>query len=89
MDNDLAGALVLINTEAGEVLNVLNSLEDIDSVNEVEVITGDYDIMAILRSASLHERSRVLIEEIRDIDGVKDTTSYYFVSLRRVRREHL
>lgn len=85
----MAGALVLINTESGEAVNVLKSLRNIDSIKKVEVITGEYDIMAILKSDSPSEISRILLEEIRKIDGVEDTKTHNFVSLRRVRRELL
>ena len=85
----MPGALVLIETESGRTLDVLDGLKDIDSINKVEVITGDYDIMAMLESDSQDEIRRVLIEEIRNVKGVKGTKTHDFISLRRVRREHL
>ncbi len=85
----MPGALILIETKSGEALDVLDSLKDIDSIKKREVITGDYDIMAILESDSQDEIRRVLIEEIRNINGVKGTTTHDFISLRRVRRERL
>ena len=85
----MPGALILIRTKAGEAVNVLDDLKKIDAIEEVEVISGDYDIMAIIRADSPNEVSRVLIEEIRKIKGVKGTKTHNFISLRRVRRELL
>lgn len=89
LGGNLPGSLVLIETESGKALDVLDDLKDIDSIKKVEVITGDYDIMAMLESDSQDEIRRVLIEEIRNIEGVKGTKTHDFISLRRVRREHL
>ena len=85
----MPGALILIRTKAGEAVNVLDDLKKIDAIEEVEVISGDYDIMAIIRADSPNEVSRVLIEEIRKINGLKGTKTHNFISLRRVRRELL
>lgn len=85
----LPGALVLIETEAGKAIDVLDKLKELDSTDVVEAITGDHDIMTILRADSTSEIRRALIEEIRKIEGVKGTKTHDFISLRRVRREHL
>ncbi len=89
MSYKLTGALVLIKNEPGKGLDVFKSIGDIESVEEVQVITGDYDIMAILRCEDLYGSLGSIIREIRNIDGATDTKSHNFVSLRKIRREHL
>ena len=65
-------ALILINTKVEGVMeDVTMKLGEMGDVLCVAMITGSYDIMAVVSSDDLDE----LILEIRKLDGVKDTNT--------------
>ncbi|MFP4005151.1 MAG: Lrp/AsnC ligand binding domain-containing protein [Candidatus Hadarchaeia archaeon] len=69
-------ALILIEIEAkGVVERVMNELGEMEEVESVAFITGPYDIMAIV-TGDIHK----IITKIREIEGVKDTTTNIIIA---------
>lgn len=69
-------ALILINLEAkGLVESVMSELGKMGEIECVAFITGPYDVMAIA-GGEMHE----IITKIREIEGVKDTTTNVIIA---------
>ena len=64
--------MILINTDVkGGMEDVTMKLGEMDEIMCVAMITGSYDIMAVISADDLNE----VITEIRQIEGVKDTNT--------------
>lgn len=64
-------AVVLIKTEAGNAFSACTEISKIDGVDRAHVVTGPYDLVAVVDSSSVSLRS--LIASIHDIRGVLRT----------------
>ncbi len=61
---------LLINTEVGKELSVRNALREIENVISADMITGRYDIIAIVEGEPVEEALSVILRKIRSIDGI-------------------
>jgi DNA-binding Lrp family transcriptional regulator len=69
-------AFVEINVAAGRVKNVLAELRrKVKVVQQVCVVTGHCDILAIVELPDLDSFSQFLTEEVQSLDGVVRTES--------------
>ncbi|MEM4714341.1 MAG: Lrp/AsnC ligand binding domain-containing protein [Candidatus Nanoarchaeia archaeon] len=68
-------AYVLIRADAGAEREVLESLLDLDEVEEVELIYGEWDLIAKINIDDLEKLSDFLLLTIRTIKGVKQTST--------------
>lgn len=75
----LTGALILITTKVGGLKDVHEKLEDMEEIEQVEMLTGPYDIMALARAEEMTEITKALIEKIRSIPEVEDTITNIFI----------
>ncbi|KXA92208.1 hypothetical protein AKJ65_07885 [candidate division MSBL1 archaeon SCGC-AAA259E19] len=66
-------SLILITTEIGAEEGVYNEVKEKPEIQKAALITGKYDIFAIARADDIREISKVLLTEIRNIEGVRDT----------------
>jgi DNA-binding Lrp family transcriptional regulator len=64
-------ALVLIKTEAGKAFSACNEIGKIDGIERAHVVTGPYDLVAIVNSSQNSLRS--LVAAIHDTKGVERT----------------
>ena len=64
-------AVVLIKTEAGDAFSACTEISKIDGVDRAHVVTGPYDLVAVIDSANVSLRS--LIASIHDTRGVLRT----------------
>ncbi len=69
-------AIVMINCEVGKVHPVSEALMTLDGVAEVYSISGEYDILAIVRVKEYDSLSHVVSEEIARIDGISRTNTH-------------
>lgn len=69
----------MVTTEVGSMKDVYEKIRDRAKVQEADMLTGPYDIMAIARAEELTDITNVLIEEIREIEGVEETTTNIFI----------
>ncbi|KXA91132.1 hypothetical protein AKJ64_04940 [candidate division MSBL1 archaeon SCGC-AAA259E17] len=58
---------------------VSEEIKKLDKIQETEMLTGPYDIMAVARADKLMDITNTLIEEIRSIDKVEETTTNIFI----------
>lgn len=75
----MTGALILITTEVGKMKDVQEKIVDLGEIEQVEMLTGPYDIMALARADEMTNITKALMEKIRNLDGVQDTTTNIFI----------
>ena len=66
-------ALILLKTEPGRERDVYSSLTDISEVVETHALYGEYDLLALVECDSSRELTSLLMQKMRQIDGVKET----------------
>jgi DNA-binding Lrp family transcriptional regulator len=68
-------AIVMINCEVGKVHSVSQALVDLEGVAEVYSISGEYDILAMIRVKEYDSLAQVVSEEIARVDGITRTNT--------------
>lgn len=66
-------SLVLIKTETGTERNVEREIRKIKGVREAHLLFGVYDISVKIECENLEELTKIVIDDIRQIGGVKET----------------
>jgi len=66
-------AFVLINVQSGKVPAVAQRLYNIKEVREIFMVTGPFDILAIIETDDYDKLGEILAEEIHKISGIVDT----------------
>jgi len=64
---------LLIKLVPGLESDALSQIRAIPGVSEVDLVFGQWDAIATTEAKSLFELSRIIISEIRGIQGVQDT----------------
>jgi DNA-binding Lrp family transcriptional regulator len=73
-------AYILVNTRAAETNAVYNALVRAKLVTQVDIITGPYDLIAVLEGTEPDELLRFLMSELRHIDGIHHTVTCFALS---------
>ncbi|HLY29861.1 MAG TPA: Lrp/AsnC ligand binding domain-containing protein [Ktedonobacterales bacterium] len=81
----MINALVLINTQRGGVNETAQALLTIPGVTEVYSVTGEYDLVAVLRLAQYEDLATVVTERMMAIERITRTET--LVAFRAYRRE--
>lgn len=68
-------SFVFVTTEVGKLRRAFDIIKDLEYVKKANIITGPYDILTLFESKDISELRDVVVESIRDIEGVKDTTT--------------
>ena len=63
-------AFVLVDADPAFIAGLGRALAALDGVTEVYSVTGDEDLIAVLRVADHEQIARVVTEEIAALDGV-------------------
>ena len=71
-------AIVLIKTEAGKAFSACTDIGKIEGVDRAHVVTGPYDLVAVVDSPNIRLRS--LVAAIHDTKGVQGTQTCIAVS---------
>ncbi|GAA5120913.1 Lrp/AsnC ligand binding domain-containing protein [Haloechinothrix salitolerans] len=69
-------AIVLINADTDRIPEVAESLADLDGVSEVFSVTGEFDIVAIVRVHEHEELAQVIPGKVNKVDGVRSTETH-------------
>ena len=66
-------ALVLMNVQRGEINSTAQELLDIPGIAEVYSVTGDYDLVAVLRLKEYDDLAGVVTERMMGLTGITRT----------------
>ncbi len=72
-------AIILINTDVGAEEEVMNNLMKLPEVKEVDLVYGIYDLIVFVEAESHEELRQVVVNKIRKIPHVKNTTTMIIV----------
>jgi len=70
-----ARAYVLIETKVGNSKNVVNKLKELGGVKYADVVTGPYDVIALVESDSLNDLGALVTGRIHPISGISRTVT--------------
>ncbi len=65
--------IALINVEHGAVNSAAQALADIDGVSEVYSVSGNFDLVALIRVRDNENLARLMTEEIGKVSGITHT----------------
>ena len=66
-------SIILINVERREINSVAEQLVELDGISEVYSVSGNYDLIAIVRVKSNDELAKLVTERMRDLEGITNT----------------
>jgi len=66
---------ILVKLVPGLEKDALTQIRNIKGVLEVNLLFGQWDVITVVEAATLHEMARVVVSEIRGIQGVEETTT--------------
>ena len=69
-------AIVFIRTDIDSVNNVAESIAGLDGVSEVYSVTGDLDLVALVRVRELDDVSAVVTDGIAKVPGIATTETH-------------
>ena len=69
-------AIVLIDTDAARIPEVAQKISDVPGVSEVYSVTGDVDLIAVVRVHAHEELADVIADHLSKIEGVLRTQTY-------------
>jgi DNA-binding Lrp family transcriptional regulator len=68
-----ATAYVLINLAAGASVDVYNILSKMELVQQIDAVSGPYDMIAIVNGSTFNDIGRFVLEKVQTIPGVVKT----------------
>ena len=68
-------AYLLVETAVGKTRDVAATLRDIEGIDSVDVVTGPYDIIAIIAGDDMSVVGNVVTERIHTVTGVVRTVT--------------
>ena len=68
-------AFVLIETAVGKTKGVVSALRAVDAVTSVDVVTGPYDVIAIIEADDLGSVGDAVTGSVHTIDGIQRTVT--------------
>jgi DNA-binding Lrp family transcriptional regulator len=71
----MISALVLINVQRGQVNETAQSLLEIEGVAEVYSVTGEYDLVAVLRLHKYEDLADVVTNHLVNLPGITKTNT--------------
>lgn len=69
-------AIVLIDTEANQIPEVAAAVAEIEGVSEVYSVTGEVDLIALVRVREHDKLAEVIADQVSKVDGVLHTQTY-------------
>ena len=74
-------AYVLIETSIGKTRDVVTALRKVSGITSVDVVTGPYDVIAVVEAANLDAIGELVTRRVHNIPGVERTVTCLSVSL--------
>ena len=71
----VATAFVLIETAVGKSKEVVEAIKHLKGVKSVDIVTGPYDVIAIVEGANLNDIGDLVTAKIHPIPGISRTVT--------------
>ena len=68
-------AFILIETAVGRTREVADALKDVEGMQSVDVVTGPYDVIAVIDASDMNTMGAMVTEMIHSIGGVVRTVT--------------
>ena len=68
-------AYIFIETDVGKSKEVAANIRQLDKVKSVDLVTGPYDIIAIVEAENLHDVGDLITGNIHPITGISRTVT--------------
>ena len=68
-------AIILIETAVGKTRDVANVLKQVGGMQSVDVVTGPYDVIAVIEAHDMRAIGAVVEEKIHPLGGVARTVT--------------
>ena len=65
--------IILINTERTKVNSVAEAMVNLEQVSEVFSVSGNYDLVAIVRAKNNEDLADLVTEQLLGIDVIEET----------------
>jgi DNA-binding Lrp family transcriptional regulator len=75
----MISAVVLVNTKVGEENKVLESIKNVDGVEEAHVLWGVYDLMVKIKANSIEGLKEIIKLGLRQLAGVSNVLTLMIV----------
>jgi DNA-binding Lrp family transcriptional regulator len=69
-------AIVLVEAEVSKVPEVATAIADLDGVSEVYSVTGDVDLVVMVRVRRHEDLADVIADQLGKVPGVRSTKTY-------------
>ena len=66
-------AIVFIQADVSRISSIAEQIADIDGVSEVYSVTGDLDLLAMVRVREVDDVAKVVADQLNKVDGVLST----------------
>ncbi|MEA1904548.1 MAG: Lrp/AsnC ligand binding domain-containing protein [Candidatus Hadarchaeota archaeon] len=71
----MTGAYILIKTTVGKMREACEKIGGLKNIRSTRMVTGPYDIIAFAEAEEVSVVIGTLMDEVRKVDGVEDTTT--------------
>ena len=68
-------AFILIETDVGKTREVVTALEGLDGITSGDVVTGPYDIIAVMEAETLGSIGDIVTGKVHTIGGIQRTVT--------------
>ena len=68
-------AFILIETAVGKSRDVIGALQSLEGISSVDMVTGPYDIIAVLEAPDLNSIGAMVTGSVHTIGGVQRTVT--------------
>jgi len=69
-------AIVMINAEVDRIPEVASAIAELTGVSEVYSVTGDIDLIAIVRVRHHEELADIIADQLNKVSGILDTQTH-------------
>lgn len=76
MMSTMLTAIVLIHTDAARIPEVATAIAEVPHVSEVYSVTGEVDLIALVRVREHDQLADVIADKISKVDGVQSTETF-------------
>jgi DNA-binding Lrp family transcriptional regulator len=73
-------AYVLIESAVGKTRDIVNRLAKVDGITLVDMVTGPYDIIAVVESDDLNSVGELITSQVHVVGGIVRTVTCLAVS---------